>query len=156
MKIDLSTITDHERKARDLQSKMLIAFDDEMQNLPKGGFERLMCVSKYASVFGRLWQFFTKQGLAMKDFVISAGGEIEISDDVPMEKFQDLIAVPTTPKRDKVLEGRRIHEIEVAQPDTRGIDLTRTILGVEDRQATPDGPGYDDSGDEDGEEDNNR
>lgn len=129
-KITLQTVVDYEMKMKSLQAKMLMMFDDEIQGLPKNGMERLMCVSRYASVFGRMWQFFTKQGLVMKETVQTMGGEVEIAEDVPMEKLQDLIAIPIAPRRDRNLEGRNPHEamIQRAEPILNPINIgTRPI-----------------------------
>lgn len=111
--LKLKDVVEYEEKARKLQAKLLMMFDDEIHSLPKDGFDRLTCVSRYAAVFGRLWQFFTKQGLMMKESVQQNGGMVEIDEDVPIEKLQELMSVPLSPNRDKVLEGRKISEVRI-------------------------------------------
>lgn len=119
--LKLKDVVEYEEKARKLQAKLLMMFDDEIHSLPKDGFSRLTCVSRYAAVFGRLWQFFTKQGLMMKESVQQNGGMVEIDEDVPIEKLQELMAVPLHPLRDKTLEGRQIMEVRIehAEPVQR-------------------------------------
>jgi hypothetical protein len=106
-KITLQSIVDHEKKAKSLQGKLLLQFDDEIHSLQKDGFDRLLCVSRYAEVFGRLWQFFTRQALAMKEMSSMFGCNVEVDTDVPIEKLQELIAVPIKPRSDPRLNTER-------------------------------------------------
>lgn len=149
-KITLQTVVDYETKMKSLQAKMLMMFDDEIQSLPKNGMERLMCVSRYASVFGRMWQFFTKQGLVMKETVQTMGGEVEISEDVPMEKLQDLIAIPIAPRRDRNLEGRAAPEavIQRAEPILNPINIGTRPINVGRTEPDDDEPPPDEDEDE--------
>lgn len=130
--LKLKDVVEYEEKTRKLQAKLLMMFDDEIYSLPKDGFERLTCVSRYAAVFGRLWQFYTKQGLMMKESVQQNGGMMEIDEDVPIEKLQELMAVPLHPLRDKMLEGRQIAEVRIehSEPVQRitGVNIgTRSV-----------------------------
>lgn len=121
-KITLKSIQEHEKATKSLQGKLLMQFDDEISSIPKDGFGRLLCASKYAIVFGRLWQFFTKQALVMKEMSANVGGHVEIDEDVPIELLQDLLAVSIKPKVDPGLEERRAPEIDInPQPRTTAV-----------------------------------
>ncbi len=149
-KITLQTVVDYEMKMKNLQARMLMMFDDEIQGLPKNGMERLMCVSRYASVFGRMWQFFTKQGLVMKETVQNMGGEVEIAEDVPMEKLQDLIAIPIAPRRDRNLEGRSAPDVQIqrAEPIMNPINIGTRPINVRANDVDVDEPPPDDDPEE--------
>jgi hypothetical protein len=155
--LKLKDVVEYEEKARKLQAKLLMMFDDEIHSLPKDGFERLTCVSRYAAVFGRLWQFFTKQGLVMKEAVQQNGGMVEIDEDVPIEKLQELMAVPLVPSRDRNLDGRQIMEVRIdhAQPlkDMIGqINIGTREIPIQPTIETPEPDFYEDTDNKDEDE----
>jgi hypothetical protein len=157
-KIGLQNIVEYEDKSRKLQAKLLMMFDDEISALPAKGIERLMCTSRYAAVFGRLWQFFTKQGLVMKESVQNMGGEVEIGEDVPIEKLQEMISIPIAPKTDRGLNARPVPNVMIEPmqalgqrgPDigTQPVRITDTAMEEEPEDESPDDNNFDGDADD--------
>jgi hypothetical protein len=105
-KITLAMLDDHAKLERVLQSRLLLQYDDELSSLK--GIPRLMAISRYATVFGRLWQLFTKQAIFAKEIVMNSGEEIIVNEDVPIEAMSAIMSVPISPIRDTDLENLRV------------------------------------------------
>ena len=114
VELTLAKVVEHDEKTKRLQSKLLLQYDDEVAD--QKGLDRLLAMSRYAIVFGRLWQMMTKQAAIAKDTVVNSGIQISVSEDVPMEKLTEMMAVPLSPKRDRNLEIRPIPDVHFDLP----------------------------------------